>query len=165
MTESRIQTRADDQDDPEVESRIEAARRQGRKRTIFYAALVAGFVALFFGWQNDKDQVDRSRDNCELIQEDRKDRAKSVEESADRLTDEANQVLGHPGDPNADPPEPAVKPFVFKGTAFEEFEALIKKGALENRTEAVNNYNRAKEIRKRVENCEEVFPEPDLWPF
>ena len=63
---SDIQTRSSD--DPKAASRIAAVRREGRKRTMFYSAIVAGSVALFFGWANDHDQRDRSVKNCENAQ-------------------------------------------------------------------------------------------------
>lgn len=162
MTDSGVRTRADDPEEPGAETRIEAARSQGRRRTIFYSAFVAGLVALFFGWQNDKDQVQRSRENCRLIQDDRRDRAATVRENAEDLQQGSDFILGNP---EADPP---VLPADFNKQPFRSFrdvKALVIQQAIEDRASAAENFQREKDILSRIENCQKVFPNPDLNPF
>jgi hypothetical protein len=140
---SDIQTR--EGDPPELVERLEKVRSEGRRRTIFYSALVAGFVALLFGYFNDKDQAARSRENCQLIQDDRR-------VDYQRLTRQADQVLGN------DTVKPPIPAFKFEGTAFEEFKPLIVAQARTARTDAI-------QLRERFENCPRVFPDPELIPF
>lgn len=144
-------TRLDDP--PDGRDRVLAARREGRARTLFYSALVAGLVALVIvrlsEVETDNDQIDRSRVNCRLIQDDRRDRAETLNNEADRVLGNQKHV-----DENGNP-DP-IPPLNFKGSGFEQYRPLIVANAKQSRT-------RARVILARIENCNRVFPKRKTW--
>jgi hypothetical protein len=119
------------------------------RRTIFWSILCAGIVALVIGRLIELDtlnqQANRSRKNCNLIQEDRR-------LQADTFALQADQVLGNPHR------KPPIKVFVFKGTPFKKFQPLIVAQAKANR-------RRAKVYYSRIEDCKKVFPSYHFLEF
>lgn len=136
-------------DHPEDAARIVRARTEGRKRTILLSIIAAGLVSLFMARaievETANEQVDRSRKNCEIVMDDFRARAETLEKESD-------QVLGNLGK------EPPVHPIKLKGTAFEDFIPIIVAQAKDNR-------ERAKEIRASIQNCNDVFPKRHTWFF
>jgi hypothetical protein len=134
-------------DDPEVADRIRTARSEGRKRTIIYSVVAAGVVSLFIARASEvqvyNDQVNRSRTNCNLVQEDRKT-------IRDYYDSEADQVLGDPKE--------GIEPIKIENTAFSEFGPLILAQAKEDRV-------RAGVYAKRIEDCNKVFPKRKVISF
>jgi hypothetical protein len=152
-------TRSDDGKEGE---RFVKARHEGRRRTLVYSIIAAGLVSWFFAYANDASQIDRSRVNCDFVQQDRRDRAESVLETARSLKRSSDFVLG---DPKA---HPVRLPADFTKDPFKSFasvKALVIKQAKEDRKTSKRNFERAKQIRKRIENCTKVFPRPNILPF
>lgn len=164
---------------PDERAAIKKRANSWRARTIFFSIVASTIVALFIGYMNDKDQRDRSVKNCELTQADRRDRVDSLNEQAAALAAQADSTLGnkHPVvyvPPKNDNPVGTIKvlkkpipkadfakrPF----SQFKDFKVLIITQAKANRASAKRNFNRAKKVKGRIENCDKVFPNPSLVP-
>lgn len=134
-------------DDTNLAARFTAVRREGRKRTIVYSVIASGLVSLFIGRaievQGYNDQVDRSRKNCQAIQQDRRLDIATLQRQVD-------QTFGNP--------KKGIPPFDFKGSGFAKFEPLVRAQA---RKAALD----AEAKRSRLENCDKVFPHRSLILF
>lgn len=150
MTAHPLKTRRND--DPDGAARLQSARREGRLRTIFYSAIVAGLVSLAVvrvgDVQNFNSQVDRNRKNCQLLQDDRRDRALEAAR-------QAQTVLG---DPNHNPPIPPANFNSPEFVAFRPLRKLLISQAKESRARSLR-------IEARVENCAKVFPKRSTFPI
>lgn len=149
-------------DDPAFAARIEKARSDGRRRTVLYSAIVAGIISVIFVYWNDSDQVGRSRDNCNSIQEDRKQHRDELHDDAKLYRDQAVSILG---DPTAKPPKPPADFSKPPYSAFSDFKVLIVTQAKQNLLRATVADSRADKVNSRIENCNDVFRKPDLNPF
>lgn len=171
-----VDRRGLDADDQEA---IRKRVRAWRARTIIFSIIASTLVALFIGWENDKDQRDRSVKNCVLTQEDRWDRVDSLRESAAASAQQADSVLGNKqpliykpakGDDLAGTlvvgkhPVPAADFSKPPFNKFKDFKALSLANAQQQRLAAARNIARAKKVQKRIENCNKVFPAPSLLP-
>lgn len=151
-------TEARKQDPPDVAERVPQFRRRLWRQYV-YAGLIAFVVSAITTFGYDRDSRDRVITNCESIQDDRRDRAEELRRDAGQLDKQADTVLGNPKS------KPPIPPFKFKGSVFEEFEAIIVAGAKENREQAKSDRAEAKRIEERVEDCEKLFPVIDILPF
>jgi len=135
--------------DLEEERHILNAIRRERRRTIFYSIIAAGLIALFIGHAIDvsssNKQANRSRQNCQFLND-------GIKRAAARLDQQADQVLGNVHR------RPPIPPFKFKGTPFEKFQALIVAQARQNRTDALVT-------RKGLKDCKDVFPHEKQFFF
>jgi hypothetical protein len=135
------------QQDQKIDTQINVARHE-RARTIVYSMLAAGFVSLFIGHFIEVDtnnaQADRSRTNCQFLNE-------RVKVSGERLVERADKTLGNPNhkDKNGNP-DP-IPPLQIKGTAFEKFGPLIIANAKQDRQDGLANL-------QGVKDCKAVFP-------
>lgn len=172
-------------DDPAIARKLANEVRYQRKRTIVISVVAAGLVSLFIGRaievQGQNDQVNRSRTNCQLTQDDRLDRLDALRESAAASAGQADNTLGNTRPmiyvpPKGDnvvgtirygkrpiPPADFNKP---PFNAFKDFKALIVAQAKGNRAAAARNLARAKKLEKRLEKCNKVFPKKKpFWIF
>lgn len=135
--------------DIEEERHIKNAIMRERKRTIIYSIIAAGLISLFIGHAIDVDssnkQADRSRQNCQFLND-------GIKRAAQRLDQQASQVLGNPNH------KPPIKPLKFKGTAFEQFRPLILAQARQQRLDAAATV-------KGIKDCAEIFPHEKQFFF
>lgn len=135
--------------DIEEERHILHAIRRVRRRTVFMSVIAAGLISLFIGHaievDNNNKQADRSRQNCQFLND-------RIKVSAIRLNSQADNVLGN------DHHKPPIPPFKFKGTPFEKFQALIVTQAKQNRADAAVTL-------AGVKNCRKVFPHEKQFFF
>lgn len=125
-------------------------RRSSRRRLVVLSIVASSIVALTLSWFNDIDQRGRSVKNCQLVQDDRRQRA-------DDLDRQSDGVLGDNSVKDGDPNE-HIKPFKLEGTPFEEFKPLILAQAKQERRSS-RGYS------SRIENCDKVHPFPNPIPF
>lgn len=148
-----MNTRHSDTDGKEFRERLIKARSEGRRRTIMYSIVASGIVSLFIGhlWERNSynDQAERSRKNCELVNEDRR-------LAYEQLDSQSDNVLGDLGEMDGDPDED-VERFEFSGTAFEKFQPLIIVQAQANR-------ERSRLYLERIIDCDEFFPKRAYVP-
>ena len=152
MSNNTVKTRAGD--DPSVAERIRHARGEGRRRTIVLAVVASGLVSLFINniseTRQHNAQAERSRINCEFVNEDRLSIGRSLDEQSDN-------ILGDMTEKDGDPDE-GVLPFQFEGTPFEDLKPLSVAQARAQR-------ERSRSYFRRVEDCNEVFPKRSVIPF
>ena len=154
MSEQKpMQTRR--QQDKAIDTQIEVSRHE-RARTIIYSILAAGLVSLFIGHafevQASNDQADRSRKNCEFLND-------RLRISAAKDAAQADQTLGNPthtdknGNPAPIPPADFDKP---PYEQFKGFKALIIAQAVQNRKDSQDTIN-------GIKDCNEVFPKSNTF--
>ena len=144
-----------DDQNPMYERRLRrAADRYLRFRTVMISVIVSGIVTLFIQGalerQTFNEQADRSRLNCQFVNDDRRTIGDSLDEQADNILGDHSKLDGDP-DENIDP-------INLKGTSFEEFEPLMRIQARDNRAKSRLYYN-------RLEDCNKVFPKRGPIPF
>jgi len=147
--------------DIEEERHIRDAIRRTQRRTIMWSAVIAGIVTLFITrvteQQQFNSQSDRSRQNCEFLNDRLKVSAARLDRDATDLDTGADNVLG-----NAHK-KPPLRPFKFKGTAFEPFQKIILANALQSRLKAKQDREDATATRAGIKDCAQVFPHRSVF--
>jgi len=121
------------------------------------SVICSGIVSLFLvnvvEVKSDNRQAERSRLNCESINDDRRDTRDSLDQQADNvLGDETTQD----GDPNEDTKPADFNEGVYR--SFKEFRPLIIAQAAQNR-------KRSRQYDERIVNCAETFPKRKTFGF